>query len=363
MLYFLRGLNTEIQSNYLIMKKNKNFIIVVILLLLAVAAVFVKNIKGRNSTLNEDAKKFKLEDTASVTKIVLSDKKGKILTLERTRDGWKVNGKYKARPDAIQTLLYTIRMVDVKYPVPKSMRDGVLRTMAGFATKVQIYSNNELIKQYYVGHNTQDYEGTFMLLSNLDNGKNYDEPFICHIPGFRGYLTVRYFTDEQEWRNRLILNVTPPELNYVEYKNLEKPDSSFKIQILNPNQFEVMNGKGQIIKANPLKVKQYLAYMQNLNAQTYLTYLNKKLCDSIAQTRPFAMLNMEYKNPQKIISYAFYYKKSNKEINDKYGKEYQYDPDLLYVRFPSKDSDIMETAIIQYYVFGKLFQNYDYFIK
>ncbi|GIV28333.1 MAG: hypothetical protein KatS3mg027_2147 [Bacteroidia bacterium] len=346
------------------MKKNWGTLLLLgILALLVVIALWVKNIKGKSSTLNEEAKRFKVEDTASITKIILSDKKGNTVTLERKKEGWYVNDTYKVRPDAIQTLLYTIRMVEVKYPVPKSMKAGVLRTMAGFATQVKIYSGKKLIKQYYVGHNTQDYEGTFMLLTNLDEDKNYDDPFICHIPGFAGYLTVRYFTNAEDWRSNLVINATPPELNYVEYKNFEKPDSSFKIEIINTNELVVFNGNGQKINAQPIKVKQYLAYLQNLNANKLITHLNKKLVDSIAMIQPFAQLKLSYKNPPHIKTYSFYYKPSTPEINSKYGKDYKYDPDLLFVRFPAWETSETETALIQYYVFGKLFQNYSYFLK
>lgn len=345
------------------MKKNQGLLIGIILVVLIGFAIWVKNNKGKTSTLNEEAKNFKVEDTASITKIILSDKKGNLVKLERTKNGWKVNDKYSARSDAIQTLLYTIRMVDVKYPVPKSMRAGVLRTMAGFATQVKIYSGNKLIKQYYVGHNTQDYEGTFMLLTDIDEDKNYDEPFICHIPGFRGYLTVRYFTNPEEWRSKLVINVTPPELNFVEYRNFEKPDSSFKINLIDNNNFEVINGNGQKINAKPIKVKQYLAYLQNLNANALLTHTEKHLVDSISAIKPFAELRLSYKNPSHIKVYSFYYKPSTPDINSKYGKEYKYDPDHLYIRYPSLETNEIETALIQYYVFGKLFQNYSYFLK
>lgn len=344
------------------MKKNQGIVILTILIILSIIAIWVKKHKGKSSTLNEEAKNFKVEDTASITKIILSDKKGTVTVLEKLKEGWKVNNTYRARTDAIQTLLYTIKMVEVKYPVPKSMKAGVLRTMAGFATKVQIYSGKKLIKQYYVGHNTQDYEGTFMLLTNIEKDKNYDEPFICHIPGFNGFLTVRYFTNPEEWRSKLVLNVTPPELNYIEYKNIEKPDSSFKIEILNPNTFIVYNGQGKKINAENIKIKQYLAYLQNLNAFALLTHTSKKLVDSIAHIQPFAILNLNYKNPPQTKSYFFYYKPSTPEINNKYGKDYVYDPDLLYIRFPSLDTKETETALIQYYVFGKLLQNYTYFL-
>jgi hypothetical protein len=48
------------------------------------------------------------------------------------------------------------------------------------------------VKQYYVGHATQDNTGTYMLLTNPETDKNYEDPFVTHIPGFDGFLSTRY---------------------------------------------------------------------------------------------------------------------------------------------------------------------------
>jgi hypothetical protein len=67
--------------------------------------------------------------------------------------------------------------------------------MAAKSTKIEIYSKGEKVKQYYVGHATQDNTGTYMLLTNPETDKNYEEPFITHIPGFEGFLSTRYLTE------------------------------------------------------------------------------------------------------------------------------------------------------------------------
>jgi hypothetical protein len=41
--------------------------------------------------------------------------------------------------------------------------------MASKSTKIEIYSKGEKVKQYYVGHATQDNTGTYMLLTNSRN--------------------------------------------------------------------------------------------------------------------------------------------------------------------------------------------------
>ena len=47
-----------------------------------------------------------------------------------------------------------------------------------------------------------------------------------------------------------------------------------------------------------------------------------------------------------------------KELNKKYGVEYKYDPDRLFLL----EEETKEVSVIQYYVFGKILQNYGYFL-
>ena len=137
------------------MKKN-SIVIILVLIVLAIAAIFVYRSKGKNSTIDKEASDFGLKDTASVDKIFLVDKEGKSVLLERKPAGWILNGKYSVRPDAIELLLYTVRMVEVKSPVSKTSRGNVIKVMAGKSTKIELYSKGTKVKQYYIGHTTQD---------------------------------------------------------------------------------------------------------------------------------------------------------------------------------------------------------------
>src|ERR1700746_1441571 len=100
--------------------KNKSSLIVITILTLACAASYYlyKN-KTSGSTVDKDARDFKIEDTASVTKIFIADKNNHSITLERTKTGWVTPHGYPCRADAINLLLYTMKMLDVKSPVSK----------------------------------------------------------------------------------------------------------------------------------------------------------------------------------------------------------------------------------------------------
>ncbi|MCB0410769.1 MAG: hypothetical protein KDD29_11160, partial [Flavobacteriales bacterium] len=190
------------------MKKSSLIIITVLVALIAVSILIFKK-KGNMSTLDEDSRSFKYTDTASVTKIFMADKNGRQCILKRTNEGWFVNDKFKVRSDAILTLLETIKRIEVKRPVARQAKTGTLKVLAYRSIKVEIYSNDELVKQYYVGHETPDGEGTHMLLTNLDTEENYEDPFVVFIPGFTGFLNTRFIVEEKVWRDLNVMNFTP----------------------------------------------------------------------------------------------------------------------------------------------------------
>lgn len=336
--------------------KKSSLIIITVLVALIAASVLIFKKKGNLSTLDEDSRNFKYTDTASITKIFMADKNGRQCTLNRTKEGWVVNDKFKVRSDAILTLLETIKRVEVKRPVARQAKVGTLKVLAYRSIKVEIYSNDDLVKQYYVGHETPDGEGTHMLLTNLDTEKNYDDPYVVFIPGFTGFLNTRYIVEEKLWRDLNVINFTPDKLKKIQFTNLAKPDSSFAINIVNTKQFALFDFKNQQLTFPEMKMKQYLSYFQNLNAEAIFTSTDKHTADSLGATKPFSTF-MIVDNNDKQHLFEFFRKYPNVTKNADYGVLYKYDPDRLYVRFDNKK----EWAVIQYYVFGKLFITPQYF--
>jgi hypothetical protein len=339
------------------MKNRSSVIVIAVLLLLCAVSFFLYKKKGTPSTLDKEARNFKIEDTASITKIFIADKNGAKVTLERTKKGWYVNDRFPARTDAIGTLLYTMKLIDVKSPVSNTAKKNVLSYMAARAVKVQVFSGDELIKQYYVGHENQEMDGTYMLLTDIESGENYEDPFITFIPGFEGYLSSRYFIKEEEWRDRVIINYIPPQLKEIKVEHLETPDSSFHIKLHNTTDFTLKKLNGEVLTYEMLQMKQYLAYFQNISYEFLLGPANKRLVDSIASCLPYQRLTItDTKNQTRVFN--FIRKPSTPEINRKYEIQYKYDPDRCYLRF----NEDKETAIVQFYVFGKVLPTYLYFL-
>jgi hypothetical protein len=340
------------------MKNRSSLIVITLLTILCAVSFYLYKNKTSGSTVDKEARNFKIEDTASITKIFMADKNGKSITLERTKNGWVTPNKYPCRPDAINLLLYTMKRMEVKSPVSKNAKPGVIKIMVGRSIKVQAYHNDELIKQYYVGHENMENDATYMILTNLDNGENYEEPFLMCIPGFNGYLSSRYILSEDEWRDRMVINYIPPQLRSIKMDFTAHPDSSFVIHLKSTTNFELQKLNGTPIPFDEAKMKQYLAYFQNISYEKLLNNFNKRLVDSVQKAVPFLKMTITDTN-NKVREFGFVYKSSTPELNKKYGMDYKYDPDRLFL----VDEAAKEVSLIQYYVFGKLMQNYSYFLQ
>src|ERR1700741_3673526 len=280
--------------------KKKQRITAALVIILSGLTFFILHNK-KKSTLDEDLKNFAIEDTSTIDKIFIAEKAGATALLERKRKGyWTINGKYPANMESVNILLYTFRRTEVKYPAGEKARLTVIRSIATNGKKVEVYQDGKRTRIWYVGDATPDHVGTFMVLADPETDEKYEQPFINWIPGFDGYLTTRFFTNESDWRDRNLIAVLPTEIESIKMDYNGMPDSSFQLGVKSVNSFDVKNQKGQPLPAvDTLAVKQYLAYFMNLGVAGYLTDKSKRTIDSLRRTAPFAVLNLKLKSGEK----------------------------------------------------------------
>ncbi len=205
--------------------RKKTLLYLVLFVIIGVVAV-VLLIKQSNSTVKGPYKDFAVKDTAAITKIFLADRNNNTLLLERKSPGyWTANGKFKADMVRVRQLLECIRNVEMRSPVPVGMRDNVIKSMAAINTKTEIYEGDKLVKTYYVGDNTQDELGTYMLLENST------EPFAMWLPYFHGYLNIRYVPQLVDWRDKGIFSIPATDIASVVEVYPSLPDSSFALNV------------------------------------------------------------------------------------------------------------------------------------
>lgn len=339
------------------MKKRSSYFILVVLLALIAISVYLIKSKSKLSTVNDDSRNFSFKDTASLSKIFIADKEGNHVTLTRSKKGWMVNDKYNCRSEAILNLLEVIKHVEVKMSVQKLAKQNVLKFMASNAMKVELYTGDEKVKQYYVGHEPNDSEGSYMVLTNLEEDENYADPYVCFIPGFKGILQPRFITRENEWRDRIVMNFIPPQIKEIKVEHFNQAkDSSFVIEAVDKSNFKLKNKSGAEIGFDMALMRQYLIYFQNISYEVLISGKNVKLQDSLHQIGPFSQITLST-TTNELFTYKFYRKQFNGNVNPELGTTFDYDPDRMYMSFDGGK----EWALVQYFVFGKLLVTFSYF--
>jgi len=346
------------------MKKNIIIIAVLIILMVLSAILFLNNKSG---TFKKKDKDFAVQDTSTVTKIFLADKKNRTVLLERMLDGtWQLNSAFLARKSGVDLMLETMKNLVAKYPVSKSAHNNIVAQMAAASIKVEVYQevyrvdlfdwiklfkHEKLTKTYYVGGATPDNMGTFMLMEGSDI------PFVTQLLGLRGYVATRYSPIEKDWRDHTIFKTKLYDIQSIEMEIPGDPENSYKI--LN-NEDEIVLYKLSSNQKMPgfdtLKVLNYLTSFADLRYEAYLDEVEPRRQDSIVNSVPAHIITLIDKNGNTNAIKTFL--KPNDELaTDIEGNFMISDVDRLYALI----NDEQDFVLIQYFVFDKVLRPLSFF--
>jgi len=337
--------------------KKKNLLLFILFVLLAGAAFyFYPKLSKKGSTGDNPFMQFSIEDTASVAKVTIQDRNGNVALLERKNGSneWTINKKFNARKDVIKLLLECFHDIRVRGNVPSKMRDNMMSVMASSAKEVKIYGkNNELLKTYFVGPNTQDHMGTIMLLETPTDGRS-EEPYITHIEGFTGFLNPRFFIDEKEWLSTDIFYYPNNDIAEVEVLHMTDPASSFKLSYLGNNKLKFeryLNGTlTPFAQLDTALAFDLLKRMRKVNLETYNTLLKPASADSIKNITPTFVLRVQNAAGAS-TSLNLYLKKAKELTPDATGQMTPFDPEYFWAK-----TDANELGLAQFFVFEPLLQ-------
>ena len=226
---------------------------------------------------------FAVEDTSKVDKIFIADMDGKSVTLTRPEQGrlWDLNGRFKAREDAVDLLLKTFKRAAIQGPVAEAAEPNVVRLISARGKKVEVYQGGDSpVKTWYVGTATPSHTGTYMVLETPEGRGS--KPYVVHMEGFTGYLSTRFFTSERDWRFTGLFNHPKRSLVRVEVRNLDKDGQSYKLSSEKGGLLELRD-----LEDNPLTyrdtsgLRQHFLRFKKVHLETYESRLEKTVEDSL----------------------------------------------------------------------------------
>ncbi len=291
---------------------------------------------------------FAVPNTDEIGKIFIANRKLKTALLERKGDEWIYNGTCKARPDAMNTLLHTIKYVTVRQTTPLAAEENMVKTIATDGIKVEIYDRKgQKMKCYYIGGVTNDERGTYAIL------EGFESPFAVHLPGFIGQIRIRYMVGDDNWRDRTVFAEKPEQIQSVSVEYPSRRSDSFKLEKKEDGSYEVAPLFSTTTKkTSPMRkgfAEAYLVQFEKLSAEAFEN--NNPERDSVSQLVPFAIVTLknETNTEQKVRFWPLEIKRTM-DTNQPYIERY----------FAEKAEDFY---LVHHLAYGGLFKTYPFFFE
>lgn len=347
--------------------KKRNLILIAVVALVALAALVIALRGSRKATFSQD---YHVENIASVTRIFIADKQDNHVLLSRAGDStWLVDNQYPASQPMIDLLLETLNTMRIRQQVNRNAIPTIVKDLAAHAVKVDVYqrlpfinwfggklklfTREKLATTYYVGRETQDMMASYMFR------EGDKQPYIIHIPGFRGFLTPRFIAEPLKWRSHTIVDLNVHQIERVEMQIPDNSDESFAVQREGEGFYLELAGHRRADGFDTARVARMLSSFTWLNFDEFAAIVPNSFADTCVSGTPRTILSITDTAGRTHVMRT-YIKYNNpddwKAMPDPEMYEV-FDLDRLYAIIDDRD-----TVLIQYFIFDNILQPASYFL-
>ena len=303
--------------------------------------IFTISFFSCDKEINE--KDFNIQEIESINEIIMTDKYGGKLVLTKLKDHWLINDTFIAWNEQIEYTLNVMKDIRIKSSVPESFENFAMESIRTNGVKIEIFKNNESLKTYYIGGNTRDHLGTYMIKEGSKN------PYIMHIPNRHpGILNPKYGLQGNKvnphiWRKPINISISSSSISSVKVRDYLNVNQSFTIY----NQtdkfndthttLEVYNLNSELVKTDFNKASEYINSFSDLKCGKYKPSIEKSQLRLIKKIS----INQESTIDSLLIFDNPYYNENNK----------QFHPNIEILFASYNNSDLV---IIQKNIFNKV---------
>ena len=251
--------------------------------------IFLSLILSITSCVNEerfDEKDFSISNSEIINKIIMSDKSGTKIILLKNENGWKINNHYKVWERKIDYTLGVMEDIRIKSPVSEKKMMYVIENISTTGVKVEIFEQNKRIRSYYIGGNTPDHLGTYMIVEKSTNA------YIVHIPNRQpGILNPKYgiegiYLNEDLWREPIKISIPSEEIQKVKVEDFINENQSFTMNMEDESLTDFENNEVKMdVRGYPL----FASFFKKLECGSYKP--NLKTSDLVLSKKIFITHN------------------------------------------------------------------------
>ena len=281
------------------MSKNKIYLFV-LTVLLSVSVWFW--LKKSNTQKRGNFTEFRLSDPSSVTEIRITQA-GKTLNLAKTDSGWLVDKHFPARKNAVVFLLKTLSKMQMRFPAPELVRNKVIEQIMEQGSEVFIEIKNDQNKHFFVGGQTPDGDGTYLVSAG------FKQVFVVSLPGKAGHISHHFLPEKMAYmQNYIFPTTTKPVSVTVDY--LQNPTRSFSL--MKQQDTFVLKGINDNFEVQTATVSHYLALFGSV------CFTENRNSGAQEQGSPLHQIKAAYADHEPIIlsTYAVFSMQGTQKIED-----------------------------------------------
>jgi hypothetical protein len=236
--------------------------------------------------------------------------------------------------------------IEISSPVPKSMKNEVMKSFNHKSVFVSVESSGKVIKAYRVTENDKLKIGSFMML------QDDEEPYVVRIPGYNGRISLFFSDDVRVWRDKTIFNYRPIDIQTIDIDYESNPQASFTYNFLGPGNIQISSKSlNSSIKVSTEVAKSYLTGFASVSFLKQVAPRSKAIFDSLKKQQPFC--EIQVKNVVNKINVVKTYR------IPVHGKQGEFDPNWMYAVIQNDTVPV----IIKYVDFDPIMKEYSDFVK
>ena len=332
--------------------KKKGLILALFIILLACLSWFALNLKDNQGASDARAFNFKIEDTTTVSKIIITDAFGQQFTLIKKNNSWTdLKGGCVSKTN-VSLILEAFHKIEFKGYLPQKSEKRFTELMASSHIKVEIFQDGEWTKTWYMGPASPDHYGQIMLLETANEGKSAS-PVMMKLAGMNGLIDPRFFADARQWACTEIMALQIEDIKSVKAKFYDEPYRSFELQ-KKGRRFQVTQNGQPLTSLDTTNVYRYLQGYQKIHFEQMNFSLSDKQVDSVKKSKPFCMLAVKTNNER--ISLSMFRIKSKEVQRNEFGELVNMDMNSFWCQ-------LTDGALVrcQYFVFNPLILGHVFF--
>ena len=312
--------------------KKSKYLIIIIICIVTLLLYFKRENLFSNKEI--DPTNFAVENTENISKVIMSDKKGDKIIMEKKDNQWFINNKYKIWDIRIDYLLEVLKDIKVKSSVPLKKQNTVIKNIATTGVKIEIFEKNNLTKTYFIGTDDTDNLGTYMIM------KGASEPYLMYIPTQNPailnpkYVLETNYVNEQLWREPITISIDKKEIHSIKVEDIKQEESSFTLDTRNNKLYDY---KEKEVDALSEKLQDFIISFNKLECGVYKPKL---------KSSDFILIKKIYIQKENSIDSLIIYDKTELQNTT---KEHNTSVENLYAQWNNSD-----LVIIQKNIFNKV---------